>query len=252
MKSFVRWSATLGLIAGTVMTSWLGQTLKALALPQEEILKILQPIPVFTVINEEGAPLIGVLKDKDGKDVPFTQIFISRQDAQQFFQQLKKEQPEIASKFKVQFVSLGEVYKLENANADKPDGLQFAYIPRPQQIESAQQVLKENNQEYRGGVPLFVARGGPQQGYLLVEQNNEQIIPLFFEKEQIQRMIDGVTKNNPELASTLKIEVIPLEIMIATLEQKDDEGLKKFRIWPSQEMIQLIQSQSNAQNQQRQ
>lgn len=249
MKSFARWSATLGLIGGTLLTSWLGQILPALALPQEEVIKLLQPVAVFTLADTKGVPLVGVVKDKEGKDALITTVFISRQDAQQFFQQLQKDKPEIANKFQVQIVSLGDVYKLESTNASKPDRLNFIYQPMQDEVEVAKKLLSENGQQYQGGVPLFVARGGKEQGYLTIQQNNEAIIPVFFEKEQLQPMVDQFKKQNPDLASTVKIEVIPLEAMLATLGEKNDDVLKKFRLWPSQETIKYIQSLQTQQNQ---
>ena len=45
MKSLIRWSATMGLL-GAVVTAGVGQ-LKALALPTEQIMQKLNPVPVF-------------------------------------------------------------------------------------------------------------------------------------------------------------------------------------------------------------
>lgn len=238
MKSFIRWSATLGLLGSTMLTAWLGQGLRALALPQEEIVKTLQPVPVFTIADEQGAPLVAVGKDE--KKV--TGVFISQQDAQRFFQQLQQQNPDLAKKVKVQPVSLGEVFKLAQANGDKPEGLNFAYVPTNDEVETAKQVMSQNGQQYQGGVPLFVAKGGEDQGYLTVQQNNEARIPFFFEKEQLQAMLERFKKEKPDLASTVKIEVVPLESMIATMQQSDDEMLSKIVLVPSQEALQFIRT----------
>ncbi|MFM7352853.1 MAG: Tic22 family protein, partial [Microcystis aeruginosa] len=91
MKSLIRWTATLGLVGTTTLTSLLGSYSKALALPEEQIVKTLQYVPVFAIADDQGL---------------FTPVFISQQDAQNFFERLKKENPEVASKFKVQPFSL--------------------------------------------------------------------------------------------------------------------------------------------------
>lgn len=238
MKSFIRWSATLSLVGGTMLTTWLGQGLRALAIPAEEIVKTLQPVPVFTIADEQGAPLVAVGKDE--KKV--TGVFISQQDAQKFFQQLQQQNPDLAKKVKVQPVSLGEVFKLAQNNGKKPEGLNFAYVPMNDEVETAKQVMSQNGQQYQGGVPLFVAKGGKDQGYLTVQQNNEARIPFFFEKEQLQAMLERFKKEKPDLASTVKIEVVPLESVIATMQESNDDMLSKIVLVPSQESLKFIRT----------
>lgn len=237
MNSLIRWGTTLGLVGGAVLTTVVGQTLKVLALPTEEVVKILQGIPVFTIADGQGAPLVAVDNNKK-----ITGIFVSQQEAQKFFQQLKKDKPDIANKVSVQPVSLGEVYKLAIANANKPDALNFAYVPVPTEINAATQILTAAGQKYQGGVPLYVARGGKEQGYLTIQQNNEQVIPFFFEAKQIQDMVARFKKDKPDLASTVKIEVVPLENVMSTLQQSDDKMLKSIRLVPSEESLKFIQT----------
>jgi len=238
MKSILRWGATVGLIGSTVLGTWFGSTLKVLALPEADAIKVLQPIPVFTLANDQGAPLVGV--DKDNKK--FTSIFVSQQAAQQFYQQLSKEKPDIAKQVKVQVVSLGEIYKIAIANAKKPDALIFSFVPVTTEIDSAKKILTAAGQQYQGGVPLYVARGGKDQGYLTIQQNNEQYIPFFFEQSQVLKMVDQLKKDKPDLATTVKIDVVPLESVMSALEEKNDEFLKRIVLWPSEEMIKLIQT----------
>lgn len=250
MKSLINWGKKLGLVGAIVLSSLGTYTLKALALPQEEIIKLFQPIPVFTIADDKGVPIVA--DGENNKKV--TGVFISRQDAQQFFQQLQEKNPDLANQVKVQPVSLGEVYKLAQANAEKPDGLLVDYVPSQGEVESAKKLLTDSGQEYKGGVPLFVAKGGEEEGYLTVQENGEQIIPFFFDRAQLDGMIDRFKQEKPDLAATVKIEVIPLESVMATLQQSDDEMLKKIRLVPSQESIQYIrenvqQGQSNAQPQ---
>jgi hypothetical protein len=145
MNSFIRW----GLVGGAVLTTLVGQTLKVLALPTDEVVKLLQGVPVFTIADAQGAPLVAM--DNNRK---VTGIFVSQQEAQKFFQQLKKDKPDIASKVTVQPVSLGEVYKLAVANSGKADALNFAYVPVPTEVETATKLLTAAGQKYQGGVPL--------------------------------------------------------------------------------------------------
>jgi hypothetical protein len=241
MNSFIRW----GLVGGAVLTTLVGQTLKVLALPTEEVVKLLQGVPVFTIADAQGAPLVAIDNNKK-----VTGIFVSQQEAQKFFQQLKKDKPDIASKVTVQPVSLGEVYKLAIANAGKADALNFAYVPVPTEVAIATKLLTAAGQKYQGGVPLYVARGGKEQGYLTIQQNNEQIIPFFFEQKQIQDMVDRFKKEKPELASTIKIDVIALENVMGTLQSSDDKMLKSIRLVPTEESLKFIQTAIKGQSNQ--
>jgi hypothetical protein len=239
MKSLIRWSATLGVLGSAVLGSWLSFGLAALALPPAQILEKLQPVPVFAIADQQGAPLVAT--GKDNKKV--AGVFISQQDAQNFVQQLQKENPDLGKKVKVVPVSLGEVYQLAQANEKKPDGLNFAYVPTQTEVESAKKLLTDSGKQYSGGVPLFVAKG-EKGGYLTVLQNNQQVIPFFFEKVQLQQMVDRFIKEKPDIASTLKVEVVPLESVINTLQQSNEEMLTKIVLVPSEESIKFLRSQS--------
>lgn len=236
MKSLLRWGTTLGLVGSTVLASWLGGNLKALALPEEAIVEKLQPIPVFTIADDKGVPLVAVVENE--KKV--TGIFISQKDATEFLDKLKKDNPEVGNKVKVQLVSLGQIYKLQEAM--ESEGLIISYVPTQAQIDFASQLLKASGQEYQGGVPLFVARAGEDQGYLTISQNDQPVVPFFFDKTAANNLLEQFKKQKPDLASTAKIDVVPLESILAKMQSSDDEMLKKIFLIPSQESIDFIRA----------
>ncbi|MGK7945414.1 MAG: Tic22 family protein [Microcystaceae cyanobacterium] len=245
MKSLLRRATTLGLIGSVVVTSWLGSTLKALGIPESEITRVLSPIPVFMIVNGEGLPLVLQQNETNKK---FTLAFVSEDDAKKAYDQFQQENPDQSQAFKVMGVPLPEVYKLQIASAQEEDGLSVQYVPTATEVQVAQQLLEPAGQEYKGGVPLFVATGGPDKGYLTVKDpNDETIIPFFFEKEQIQSMVDAAKKDSPDIANTIKIEVVLLEQVMSALTTKDDEWLTKIRFVPSEDAAnyvrQAIQSQ---------
>ena len=90
MKSLIRWSATLSLLGSTLIGTWFAQMPKVLALPEADVVKVLQGVPVFTITTEQGGPLIATLEDEK-----VTQVFMSQEDANKFLAQLKENQPEI-------------------------------------------------------------------------------------------------------------------------------------------------------------
>ena len=281
MKSLIRFAATLGLISSTCFLG-LGQVKKAMALP-EDILEPKLSIPVFAVTDTEGAPLVAT--DENGEKV--TGIFISLQAAQNFLQRLQIEQPDLGNQIQVTPLSLHEVRDLEIGN--ESEGLDFRYIPMERQIVSAflllceqqgencppenleilqglQQKLDTNAQNMSEeeiiilrnlvndfeGVPVFVARGGEDGGYLTVRlsQDDDEVIPIFFEQEQLEeRVIQTFQSQYPTQADTVAIEVITLEGVIDTLANDDSELLRRIVIVPSQETLQLfVQEEANNNN----
>ncbi|MEL6908687.1 MAG: Tic22 family protein [Cyanobacteria bacterium J06648_1] len=237
IKPLIRWSITLG-VAGATFLSWSAmENLIAIALPEEEVLEKLDPVPVFTIADEQGAPLVASGED----EAKVAGVFISQGDANEFVNQLKTENPELAEKVRVVPVSLGEVYKLAESAEDGEDALNFAYVPDEEAVTSAKSIGEANQQPYQGGVPLFVARGGEGKGYLTFERNSQQVIPFFFEKAQLEEMVARFKEQEPEAAANVDIEVHPLEGVIETLETGSDEILEKIVLVPSSESIKFLQ-----------
>lgn len=238
IKPLIRWSITLG-VAGATFFSWSTiENLIALALPEAEVLEKLDPVPVFTIADEQGAPLVASGED----EAKVAGVFISQGDANEFVNQLKTENPELADKVKVVPVSLGEVYKLGAAKEEgAEDALNFAYVPKEEAVTSAKTLGEANKQPYQGGVPLFVARGGEGKGYLTFERNSQQVIPFFFDKAQLEEMVARFKEQEPEVAANVDIEVHPLEGVIETLETGSDEILEKIVLVPSAESIEFLQ-----------
>ena len=240
IKSLVRWSMTLGVAGATFLTWGVLENLGAIALPQEEILKKLEPVPVFTIADEQGAPLVA----SGENEAKVAGVFISQDDANEFVNQLKTENPELAQKVKVVPVSLGEVYKLSESSQGQENALNFAYVPEEEAVNSAKTIGESNQQPYQGGVPLFVAKGGDGKGYLTFERNNQQVIPFFFDKAQLEEMVARFKEQEPEVAANVDIEVHPLEGVIETLETGSDEILEKIVLVPSTESIEFLQNVS--------
>jgi uncharacterized protein YfcZ (UPF0381/DUF406 family) len=235
IKLLVRWTASLGIIGTLFLVAG-----TAYALPEAEVLKKLDPVPVFTIADEQGAPLVASGDDQ----AKVAGVFISQEDANQFVNQLKTKNPELADKVKVVPVSLGEVYKLAGAAKTEENSLNFAYVPQEEAVTSAKTIGEANKQPYQGGVPLFVAKGGEDKGYLTIEKNSEQVIPFFFDKKQLEEMVAKFKAQKPDVAASVDIEVVPLEGVIQTLETSEDAMLEKIVLVPTAESIQFLQNVS--------
>lgn len=250
MKSLVRWSTTLGLVGSTLLGSFLTGNLQALALTEQQVLEKLQPVPVFTITDAQGSPLVASIPtgQNQNQTEAVAGVFISQRDAQAFVERLKRENPDLGNQVQVVPVSLGEVYQLDRQNQSQPNGIDFAFIPVQQQVQSAQALMPQSSQQAQQfqGVPLFVAKAGQEQGYLTVEQGGRQVIPFFFEKEQLERMVDRFKQQQPNLASTIQIQAVPLEGVIQTLQSSNNEDLNNIVLVPSAEAIQFLQSLRNS------
>lgn len=242
MKSWVRFGITASLISTTLFGSVIGQNFPVIALPMAQIVSKLEPIPVFTVADETGAPLVATGEN----NAQVAGVFISQADAKAFVEKLQQENPDLGSQVKVVPVSLSKIYELGLEAQSNPEKLQFAYVPIDAQVAKAKELLSQLGEEYQGGVPLFVATTGEEQGYLTIQRDNEQVIPFFFEKEQLDTMLTNFKAEKPDVASQVKVKVVALEVILSTLQNSDDEGLNKIVLVPTTESIEFIRSNSPA------
>ncbi len=243
MKSMFNLGAKLGIVSSAIIGSAIVGTLSAIAMPQEKIVQKLGPVPVFTITDAKGAPLVASNSDND-KQGGVAGVFINQRDAEAFVNQLKTKNPELAKSVRVVPVSLGEVYKLDQSTANKPNALDFAYVPAKQQVDAAMAILKKAGQDEKKfqGTPLFVAKAGKEKGYLTVKQANQQVIPFFFNQEELQTMLERFKKQQPDLASTVEIQVVNLEGVIETMKSRNDNQLDQIMLVPPKESIDFVRS----------
>lgn len=197
----------------------------------------LDPIPVYVIADEVGAPLVA----SGENDTKVSGIFISQEDADNFINDLRINNPEIANKVTVVPISLGEVYRLSVSEQIVDNDLNFAYVPEAEAIEDAASILNNNGQEYEGGVPLFVARE-LDQGYLTIERDSVAIIPFFFDLQQLEELLIRFAQNKPEVADNIIIEFVPLEGLIETFETSNNEILNKIVLVPTSESLEFLVS----------
>ena len=229
MKSFlIRWTATLGISLG-ILGMW-GQNFTALALPDSDIEQILSPVPVFMITDGEGKPLTATVEE--GGSV-VAGVFLSRGDAQSFITNIGREQPELARQLQVLALPLSQIVR----QARSQDSIQFEFIAIRGQLEAAQQV----QQDFQG-TPLFAAKTGATDGYLSITVNNRQMIPFFFEKQKLDDLINRFSQQNPNQANNITIQVVPLERIIETLTNSEEETLKQIVLVLSEESLQYVRS----------
>jgi Tic22-like family len=213
------------------------------ALPDAQIIEKLQNIPVFTLTDQGGAPLTAAISG-DPKKGSFTGVYFSQQEARAFLQKLQRENPAIAKQLQIRAVPLSEMYKVQiTTNASQK--LDIAFVPNEPQVKAALSLTQKVNPQLKrfNGVPLFVARAGKQKGYITIPFKDKKIIPLFFDREQVQVVIDQFKKEQPALASTTDVQVLTLESLLDTMRTKNDALYSQVALNPSREAIEYLQSQ---------
>jgi hypothetical protein len=253
MRSLVRWGAALGLAGGVLAGSMMAVAPQAMALPKEQVVERLSHVPVFTLTDAQGSPLVAA-RPQGQQGPPVAGVFISRQDAEQFLENLRRNNRQLADSVRVTPVSLGEIYELALQNESQQNGLKFAFVPMQQEVQTAMTLLRQGGQtiERFDGVPLFIARSqGQQGGYLTIQQNNQQVVPLFFRRDELQAMLDRLRQQQPNLASQVNIQVTSLEGVIQTLQTQNTAELNQILLIPPRESIEYVRTLETQQGQQR-
>lgn len=248
MKSLIRWGVTLG-IAGSVIFAGISgiNNSPALGLPQEQVVKTLQNVPIFTLTNSQGEFVVISTKNQS-KTISQIGFFISKQDAQKFLEgKLKKENPQLANTIQVKPISLGAYYKLVVESTKKKDpGVIFTLVPTKQQVELAKSILAASGNPVQqfNGVPLFVPKLKQGNNYLTipVSQSNERYIPFYFDKEQAVALLEDFKKAKPQEAANTEIQVLNLDGVLKTLTESKDPNASKILLFPSRESIEFIRS----------
>lgn len=253
MKSFIRLGATLGIATSVFLTGLSGignlpgmGNLEAIALPQDQIVKKLQEVPVFTLTNPKGEFVV-LSRKNESKTISQVGFFISKQDAQKFLDnRLKKENPQLASTLQVRPLSLADYFKIVQESKKKPDSVIYTLVPTQEQVASATSMLNQNGKkgEQFNGIPLFVPKFKKDNSYLTIPlaKGNERYIPFFFEKEQAVALLDQFKKAVPKEAENTEIQVVDLYGVLEALNSSNDPSINKIVLYPSRESISFIRS----------
>ncbi|MBW4522530.1 MAG: hypothetical protein KME16_22995 [Scytolyngbya sp. HA4215-MV1] len=226
MKALTRWSAILSFaIGGALAVPVLNGNLSASALTEEQVVQKLRTVPVFTIAvqqNNQQVPLPLTYEVKKPpanqntstpattEKVPGIRFFYSQTDAQAFLADLKKKNPSLPNTAKIMPVPLSRVYQQIQETRKKKISLIIDLEPSKQQVEAAAALLRQQGQQVdqtKIGTPLFLALGGKDKVPMRIKQDNQEVIPLFFNKQELQSVVDQIKKDKPAEAGT--IEIVP-------------------------------------------
>jgi Tic22-like family len=251
MKALVRWGATLGLVGSTLLGTVYFGNFPAIALSEQQIKEKLDSVPVYIITNDKGLPLSRPLPaaqngQKAGGSV--TGVYLSRQEAQAFINELRngkntdQKMQDIVKSLQVTPVPLGVIYQQLQQTKKDPNRLLFAFKPVDQEIKGAMELLRQGGQQVNQfkSVPIFAVRFAPDQGYVPIKlgSEKEQVVPLFFSKQDAQGLLGQVKPKFPKA----DIQVIDVDGVIKTLQDKNDPWLNQVVLIPSPESREYIRT----------
>ncbi|MBE9198398.1 MULTISPECIES: Tic22 family protein [unclassified Nodularia (in: cyanobacteria)] len=248
MKALVRWGATLGLVGSTLLGSVFVGSFPVLALSEQQIKEKLDSVPVYLVTNEQGLPLSRPLPNAEKPGGSVTGVYMSRQEAQSFIKDLQGVQgkdpktQQMVKSLQVTAVPLGVIYQQLQQTKNQSERLLFAFKPVEQEIKGAMELLRQSGQQVNQftSVPVFAVRFSPDQGYVPIQltADNEQLIPLFLSKQDAQGLLTKIKGQFPKA----DIQVIDIDGVIKTLQDKNDPWLNQVVLVPSQESREYIKT----------
>lgn len=250
MKSLLQRLALASLVAGTLISSVVIGTARVLAIPDEQIVKILDRVPVFLISNNQGVLLTSDPEaNKKGPKVALA--FVSPKDAQAYLDQLKKNNPNVGNQGQVTVQPLSAIYLHNKESKNKQDSFLFeCCIPTRQQVDAAVTILKQNGQkaEELRSTPLFIARFKDKKGYLVAREGDKIVDwPIFFSREDLMTALEPLKKQDPKLIDTVEVEVIDLASLMSTLSSKNEQSFSAIRLVPVRESIEFLANQRSTQ-----
>jgi hypothetical protein len=212
------------------------------ALSDAQIIEKLQSIPVITLTDKSGAPLVAQLNGE--KKGLYTEVYLGSKEVKATLQRLQASNPTVAKQLQIRVVTLGEVYQSQIAKSgDKK--LNVLIVPSETQVKSAISLLRKTDpakaQQF-SGVPLFIGVAGKPKGYVSISsaQEKKRIIPVFFDKEQLQAVLDKFKKDQPTLAPTTEIQVISLDGLLSQMRAKNEPLYGQIVLARPREMAEYV------------
>jgi Tic22-like family len=242
IKSLLKLATVIGVVGAIVVAPV--ATFRAEALTEAQAFERLNSIPVFTITDDKGNPLLGSQKN-GGAQQQILLFFLNPDDAKSMLGQIKSTNPELGGKAQVIVRSMNEAIQVIKKNDDKK--IAFQIVPSKASIDSARSILSAQGKpvDKLPNLPVFFATGGKdkEQGLLTIEQNGKQLVPFFMDQSDLQAMIDRAKAQQPNMATNTKIQVTSLLQVIDSMVSKDNKAnpdAERFTFIPSKAAFQYI------------
>ncbi|NJK60784.1 MAG: hypothetical protein HC918_11800 [Oscillatoriales cyanobacterium SM2_1_8] len=227
---------------------------RAWALTESQAMERLNGVPVFTITDAQGTPLLGTLPKPQGQGnanqpEQLMLFFLNPADAETTLGQIRQRTPDVGGRARVTVISMNDAYKaIEQNKNNKKVGFQI--VPSQASLDSAKQVLTANGRpnDRLPTVPVFFAVGGQgnNQGMLTLEQGGKQLVPFFFERSDLQTTLDRARQGQPQVAQNAKIQVTSLFQVLDAMVSKDNKpnpDAERFTFIPGRSAVEFVARQ---------
>jgi len=225
----------------------LSLALPAFALTEAQVVDRLATIPVFVITDRDGIPLVGMNKSENSeKEEQVLPFFLNPQEAEATIQTIQDDelQAQVVAR------SMEDMYNFVQANKDKE--LIYQIVPSASSIKAATE-LSGGNENQLPNVPVFFAvdKENKNEGLFTLSQGERVFIPFFFEKEELDRLIDDIKKTDRNTKTEVKTISFfqVLNSMIDTENNKASADVEKFAFFPGQNSLLWIKDHNPPSNQ---
>ena len=232
---FRRWVAT-SLTGMAIAGCALMAPYPALALSEEQILRKLESIPVFLIVNSDGQSLTASVGEASDEEIQVPIVFLNSTEAENFLTEATNEGSPIANGAQLAVLPLDEVYSEASSQLDSPNTL--VYIPSAVSVQWATQIAQQEFQ----GVPLYAAIDLEREQYLLTGDNQ---LPMFFSFTDLQSQVSALIESNPTIEESIGIEVTTLEGILSNMAANDpdiDQFLELVQFVPSSQTLEYLET----------
>ncbi|KAL4271174.1 hypothetical protein GQ457_13G008870 [Hibiscus cannabinus] len=178
----------------------------AATLSPEQVAKTLAGTAVYTVSNTNNEFVL--ISDPNGaKSIGL--LCFRLEDAEAFLAQVRLRRRELRSNAKVVPITLDQVYSL------KVEGIAFRFLPDPIQIKNALELKASDIKSGFDGVPVF------QSDLLVVRKKNKRFLPIYFNKEDIEKELSKVSRASRGPSVSQHIMVGSLEDVLKKMEMSE-------------------------------
>ena len=199
----------------------------------------LSQVPVFAVTNASGQPYLAKM---DGSGSQIGLIFFSHLDALNMLKDMQKNPG--ASDARVYIMGLDKAYEMVKAKPT-PSGIRgstgeeltmvFRFFPDSKQVKAAEGLQRKLRiRQQVEGVPVFVAKG------LTLRKGNDNVVPLFFTKEDLDAAWTKLRSSNKELPNSANVVVGNLLYIIQQMENDDVPELRNLGFFAPRASVEYV------------
>lgn len=188
------------------------------ALERKEVFARLTQIPVFTLVNNQGSPVL-VSRKNDPSKAQYATFFFQPQDAERFQTMMQGSNPGLAKSVKLRAIPLSLALQFSDDQKNKKPPVRIDLIPRETSMDYALTLAKQIDKSVKQfqGVPVFALTDLKARQVISVRRDpsNQPSQLYFFDESDAKSFFETLKRSNPKLAKETRISAAPLENLLA-------------------------------------